>query len=104
MCDGLREKVSEAVVIVRTGVAITEGGQPNQLRKIVSEFRKGAVLEIILRGFYVHAFEGPTHTIASYTDDRGALKLYSSAVLTLWGNESEGSIEPAAPGWSSAVR
>jgi len=55
------EKVTEAIVMVRTSVTVTQGRQPNQLRKIVSEFRKGAVLEIILRRFYVRAFEGPTH-------------------------------------------
>jgi len=57
-------KVTEAIVMVRTSVTVTQGRQPNQLRKIVSEFRKGAVLEIILRRFYVHAFEGATHKMA----------------------------------------
>jgi len=70
MRNRLGEKVTEAIVMVRTSVTVTQGRQPNQLSKIVSEFRKGVVLEIILRRFYVHASEGPTHTIASYTDGR----------------------------------
>ena len=61
MRNRLSEKVAEAIVIVRTSVTVTQGRQPNQLRKIVPQFRQGAVLEIILRRFYVRAFEGPTH-------------------------------------------
>src|SRR5437870_11860422 len=64
MCSRRGEKVSKAIVVVRASVAVTQGRQPNQLRKIVSEFRKGALLEIILRSFYVHAFEGVTHKLA----------------------------------------
>jgi len=65
MCSRRGEKVSKAIVVVRASVAVTQGRQPNQLRKIVSEFRKGALLEIILRSFYVHAFQGVTHKMAT---------------------------------------
>src|SRR5260370_3595111 len=63
-CYGLAENVSETVVVILSCIAVAQRRQPNQLRKIVSEFRKGAVLEIILRRFDVHAFEGPTHKMA----------------------------------------
>jgi len=74
MCDRLAEKVSEAVVMVSAGIAVTQGGQANQLGKIVWELGKGVVLEIILRRFYVHAFEGATHTMAPFrtTSHRGS--------------------------------
>jgi len=63
-CYGLAENVSETVVVILSCIAVAQRRQPNQLRKIVSEFRKGAVLEIILRRFDVHAFEGATHKMA----------------------------------------
>jgi len=64
VCNGLREKVSEAVVMVCSSVVVTQSRQTNQLGKIVWKFGKGVVLEIILRRFYVHAFEGATHKMA----------------------------------------
>jgi len=64
MCDGLTENESETVVMVCASVVVTQGRQANQLGKIVWKFGKGMVFEIILRSFYVHAFEGATHTMA----------------------------------------
>jgi len=64
MCDRLTENESETVVMVCASVVVTQGRQANQLGKIVWEFGKGMVLEIVLRRFYVHAFEGATHTMA----------------------------------------
>src|SRR6267143_5434026 len=70
MRNRLGEKVTEAIVMVRTSVTVTQGRQPNQLSKIVSEFRKGVVLEIILRRFKIHAAAAQTYTLAFYTAGR----------------------------------
>jgi len=64
MCDRLTENESETVVMVCASVVVSQRGQANQLGKIVCELGKGVILEIILRRFYVHAFEGATHKMA----------------------------------------
>jgi hypothetical protein len=64
MCDRLTENESEAVVMVCASVVVSQGRQANQLGKIVWKFGKRVAFEIILRRFYVHAFEGATHKMS----------------------------------------
>jgi hypothetical protein len=50
--------------MVCASVVVSQARQANQLGKIVWKFGKRVAFEIILRRFYVHAFEGATHKMS----------------------------------------